>query len=117
MKATVLDTETGDRRTSNGIRTFEWEENNWSCDCNRAKFFGAAVAAEMDKRMRDRDPDLLPHQSVCFGRRRFLVIEAEPEDDDDYACTLAELNAGYPDELLAAHGIANNKAQILSEAK
>jgi len=36
-------------------------------------------------------------------------VSAEPENDDDYACTLAELNAGYQAELLAAHGIANKR--------
>ncbi len=108
MKATVLDTETGERRTSEGISTFQWEENNWSCDCNRATFFGDDVDAEMDRRMRECNSDLLSHQSVCFGCQRFLVSASESEGEDDYACTLAELNAGYPADLLVTHGIANN---------
>ena len=107
MKATVLDTETGERRTSEGIRTFEWEENNWSCDCNRAKLFGDEVDLEMDRRMRVQHPDLLPHQADCWGCKRFLVVAQEPEGDEDWDTTLTELNAGYPAELLAAHGIAN----------
>ena len=107
MKATVLDTETGERRTSAGVQTFEWEENNWSCDCNRAKMFGDDVDFDMDRRMRVLHPELLPHQSYCYGCKRFIVVAAEPEDDGDYACTLAELNAGYPAELLEEHGIAN----------
>jgi len=107
MKATVLDTETGERRTSEGIRTFEWEENNWSCDCNRANLFGEDVEFEMDRRMRVQHPDLLAHQSCCWGCGRFLVVAQEPEGDEDWVTTLTELNAGYPVKLLAAHGIAN----------
>ena len=100
MRATVLDTETGERRTSEGIRSFEWAENNWSCDCNRAKLFGEDVDREMYRRMRERHPELLSHQSYCFGCKRFVVIAAEPDGDDDYEYTLRELNAEYPVELM-----------------
>ena len=47
MKVTVLDTETGERRTSTGMRTSEWEYGNWSCDCNRALLFGEGVMHEL----------------------------------------------------------------------
>jgi len=57
----------------------------------------------MERRMRERHPELLPHQSYCWGCRRFLVVAAKMNHPGDY--TLAELNAGYPKELLVKHGI------------
>lgn len=88
MIATLLDTVTGDIRISAGINTFQWEENNWSCDCNRESFFGVDS-----------------NEGRCIGAKRFIVIKAEKELDDDYDCTLAELNIDYPKELLANYGI------------
>jgi len=93
MKVTLLDTQTGKTKESEGLRTFEWAENNWSCDCNREIiFFGF---------------DCTPCRS-CLGCNRFIVIKAEVETDDDYECSLFELNEGYPPDLLAKHGIYPN---------
>jgi len=86
MIATVLDTETGVTRVSSGIRTWEWSDNNYSCDCNRGLLFGV-------------DNDL------CL-EERFIVIKAEhTEKDDDPETTLEELNEGYPKELLIKHEV------------
>ena len=95
MKVTVLDTETGKTAEGNGPRSWEWAENNWSCDCNRKLMFG----------------------THCDGCYRYLVVKAEMNDPDDYEYTLAELNAGYPAELLAAHGIVNASGQTQPDAK
>ena len=92
MKATILDTKTGLRQTVEGPRSWEWAENNYSCDCNRNPWH-----AETGK------PD-----GICEGRERFLVVAAEMNDPEDYEYTLAELNNGYPPELLKAHGIGQN---------
>lgn len=43
--------------------------------------------------------------NFCKGCKRFLVIEAEMNDPEDYEYTLEELNDGYPKELLRKHGI------------
>jgi hypothetical protein len=89
MTATLLDTQTGETRTVNGPRSWEWAENNWSCDCNRMNAFG--IEAEVE--------------NVCSGCHRFIVIDADFNDQDDYHYTLRQLNEGYPIELLTKHGI------------
>jgi hypothetical protein len=86
MKATILDTKTGLRRTVDGPRSFEWAENNFSCDCNRNLW----------------QADTGKPQGICEGRERFLVVAAEMNDPEDYEYTLSELNDGYPPELLKA---------------
>ena len=86
MKVTLLDTKTGKTEESIGISTYEWEEGNYSCDCNRERFFGI-------------DSDC----NYCIGGKRFIVTKAELETDDDYECTLQELNSAYPPELLIEH--------------
>jgi hypothetical protein len=84
MRVTLLDTETGETRLVGGISTFDWAENNWSCDCNRSRLFNA-----------DGDED------HCVGSHRFIVVHAVVElVDSDYPATLRELNADYPPELL-----------------
>lgn len=85
MKATILDTVTGEKMTVDGPRSFEWAENNWSCDCNRNPF----------------DVDTGKPDGVCEGCERFLVVEAVMDDPDDYEYTMDELNEGYPAELRA----------------
>jgi len=91
MKVTLLDTETGETRESSGISTFSWAENNWSCDCNRETFFGVETEG-----------------NYCLGGKRFLVIRAEVEGEHDYECSLEELNADYPRELLERHKLTSN---------
>ena len=82
MKAVVLDTVTGETKVMEGIRSFDWAEGNYSCDCNRG--------ADLD--------------AVCKSER-FLVIEAEFNDPDDYEYSLFELNENYPVELLKLNGM------------
>lgn len=89
MRATILDTQTGLRKTVDGRTAFQWAEGNFSCDCNRNVW-------EPDK----------PPPFRCQGQKRYLVVAATmdwPEDKIPY--TLEELNAGYPKELLEQHGI------------
>lgn len=88
MKITVLDTNTGKTAESLGISTFEWKENSWSCDCNREVLFSVNDCS-----------------GICLGGKRFIVIKAEVENEDDYECSLWELNREYPEELLAKYGI------------
>lgn len=85
MNATLLDTVTGKTKKVNGPRSFEWAENNWSCDCNRNCF----------------DIDILD-TGICEGGKRFLVIKAE-FDEGEEKYTLRELNSDYPKELLDKH--------------
>ena len=85
MKATILDTVTGEMKTVDGPRSWEWAENDWSCDCNRNLW----------------DVDTGKPESVCEGCERFLVVEAVMDDPEDYEYTLDELNGGYPAELRA----------------
>jgi len=94
MKATVLDTVTGKRIVKDGIRSFEWACNNWSCDCNRQLLFGIDEG-----------------DGICIGGKRFLVVSAEMNDSEDDDYTLEELNSEYPVELLIAHGIVPLKGR------
>lgn len=84
MKATILDTVTGEKMAVDGPRSWEWAENNWSCDCNRNPW-GVPTGK----------PD-----GVCEGCERFIVVEAVM-NALDYEYTLDELNEGYPAELRA----------------
>lgn len=87
MIATILDTRTGLIGTKQGVRSWEWAENNYSCDCNRNLW-------EADD-----------NPGICKGCTRFLVIKAEFNDPEDYEYSLVELNEEYPVELLQLHGI------------
>ena len=87
----VLDTETGRTASKGGLTAFEWEDNNWSCDCNRAGLF-------MDDREYWRWTD------HCKSDR-FVVVESYPSGD------IERMNEGYPDnarqmalEWRSAHG-------------
>lgn len=88
MIAVVLDTVTGKSTSVQGHRSFEWAENNWSCDCNRS------IAMKVN----------LPSSGVCDGCKRFIVIDAKFENYD-FKYSLFELNEEYPLELLGKYGI------------
>lgn len=88
MKATVLDTKTGKTAISEGIRSWDWAEGNWSCDCNRQYLFG-----------------IEDNGGVCLGGKRYIVIKADFDMPEDYEYSLLELNSYYPAELLKEHGI------------
>lgn len=94
MKATILDTKTGLKATIDGPRSWEWVENNYSCDCNRNPW-----NADTGK------PD-----GICEGCERFIVVAAEINSPDDSEYTLEELNKGYPKELLRAHGVVTSNS-------
>lgn len=87
MKATILDTVTGKTAVIGDVPTYEWEDGNFSCDCNRNPWGVDTGAVE----------------NVCEGAHRFLVIAIEKETADDYDITLEELNGGYPEELVRKH--------------
>ncbi len=90
MKVTILDTDTGARRTTEpdfDFTDYWWAEGNGSCDCNREIVFGV-----------DEEMDALLGENICHGARRFLIVEA---DGNQYS--LEDLNADYPVELRRAH--------------
>ena len=86
MIATILDTKTGLKKKQYGVRSFEWAENNYSCDCNR-DLWGE-----------------ISDDGICAGCKRFIIVDAEFEEDDDLY-PLKELNSKYPKELLEKYGI------------
>ena len=88
VKAIILDTKTGKTAETNGPRSWEWAENNYSCDCNRQIIFG-----------------IYEHDGICKGGKRFIVIHAEFDDPADYEYSLSELNSDYAPELLREYGI------------
>jgi len=93
-RVVLLDTETGVKvEVPNKVSIFDWVDNNWSCDCNRANYFNEEVYDEINERK---------PEGYCWGCERFLVVAC---DDPEY--TLQELNAGYPPELLAKFGITS----------
>lgn len=89
MKLTMLDTKTLAKLDfEDGGDAYWWAEGNGSCDCNRATRMlgGEAVENEILSK-------------ACVSER-FLIVAC-----DDPGYTLAEMNDGYPKELLAKHGI------------
>lgn len=71
---TLLDTVTGQTVVvTDQPSVFQWEDNNWSCDCSRGPYFGL---------------DYPSCQAL-----RFLVISTEPPLPG------VDLNSDYPDEL------------------
>lgn len=78
----LLDTETGERRTSeNQFSAFWWAEGNGSCDCNRAGYF-----------------DVEHEAGICAGATRFLIVRASTT-----VYNLDELNHAYSEELRRRH--------------
>ncbi len=92
MKLTLLDTETGEESTESEEEwsAYQWEDGNWSCDCNRYQYFDVEE----------------PHDSgICFGAKRFLVIAFEKESPDEDDTSLEALNFDYPEELKRKFGL------------
>jgi hypothetical protein len=108
MNITVLDTETGERLIARGQILGEWIDGNFTCDCNRAMFFGEQVYEEMVRRTAARFPDTPPGKSCCFGSVRFLAVKCESARTSYTPCDIRRLNADYPAELVEKHlGILN----------
>ena len=84
MKVTVLDTVTGKTKVVSGYGSFQWAENNLSCDCNRNEW----------------DVDIELNDDYCHGSHRFIVVDAE-FDIGETMYTIKELNKDYPDGLLS----------------
>lgn len=77
-----------------------WTEGNGSCDCNRAGHCGAEE--EMEAALSKAHPELLPHQSLCYGCKRFIAVDVEGDFEGlSKEQLLKALNSGYPKELLA----------------
>lgn len=99
---TVFDTVTGEKRaTSEQPRYFEWEENNWSCDCNRSGLFDPSIGDEMAEKMRELHPGIPEHVGICLESERFIVVDFEPKGSTD----LWRMNCRYPPEMLSKYGI------------
>ena len=74
---TVLDTVTGETAGSSSWPAQWWMEGNGSCDCNRELLFGRDTS-----------------DGTCICCKRYVIIEAS-------GLKVEELNAGYPDDVLA----------------
>ena len=85
MKVVILDTQTGERKTTD--ESFDWDaywwaEGNGSCDCNREiPFVGLDFS-----------------DCFCKGAKRYLIVEAESKE-----YSLDEYNSDYPAELKEKH--------------
>ena len=84
MTVTFLDTQTGETCESCDLDEHLVVDGNWSCDCNRSALFGVHLQSN----------------GLCVGRKRFIAIQSS-----DPGCSMKELNADYPTDLLKAHGI------------
>jgi hypothetical protein len=76
MIPTFLDLRTGKTAKGSDMPVFWWTEGNGACDCNRAIHF-EGVAEEMNARQHIDKPELLAHQSLCYGCKRFVAIDVE----------------------------------------
>ena len=88
MRAVILDVQTKQTFIVDGPSTFDFVDGNYACDCNRHPGVGTAS-----------------QDGVCEGSRRFIVVEADITDPEDFPASLLELNSGYPRTLLAQYGI------------
>lgn len=80
MKATILDTYTGETRTIKGLSVVELREGEWSHDRLRGTLFGNAINERQQ----------LPE------RHRFVVVSLTEGDPTNY---------GYPTALVALAGL------------
>lgn len=80
MKCLLLDIQTNRLKWHSGPDTFNWAQNNWSCDCNRMGVFGDTSEGD-----------------YCVGGHRYLIVDYHLEDEDDYYVeSFDELNRDYP---------------------
>jgi hypothetical protein len=80
---TLLDAVTGDIRVVEGIREFEWVENNLSCDCNRSTFF-----------------DNWGESNTCVAIRYIIIDVVYDNPDMLYNYKTYQFNQDYPKYLL-----------------
>jgi hypothetical protein len=73
MIPTFLDLRTGKTTKGYDMSYFWWTEGNGSCDCNRVRGFGVALAAELEAQ----------HSGVCYGCKRFVAIDVEGDLEYD----------------------------------
>lgn len=74
----LKDRETDETVVVAGLTVYDWTEGNWSCDCNRATYFGA------NKLVAD----------VCRGAERYVIAEVDPMPA---GYTIRDFNRDYPD--------------------
>jgi hypothetical protein len=82
VTVTILDTETEETVETTEYTAAWWATGNGSCDCNRSLRFSADL-----------------HTATC-GNSRYIITAIE-----GYDISLAELNEGYPDEVLQRYGV------------
>lgn len=87
MRATILDTATGETAIDDRPDTWYWTDGNGACDCNRELRFPEV-------------PGVRAHNDtgICQGAQRYLIVAA----DTDLA-SLEELNSNYPPDLLTRY--------------
>jgi hypothetical protein len=79
-----------------GFSVFWWTEGNGSCDCNRAIHF-EGVDDEMNAQQHIDKPGLEPHQSLCYGCKRFIAIDVGGALEGlSKQQILSEMNSEYP---------------------
>jgi hypothetical protein len=102
MIPTFLDLRTGKTAKGNDMSVLWWTDSG--CDCNRMINFDEGVQEEMHAAQALAHSELQPHQSICFGCKRFVAIDVEGElvDVSWYGSTrmskeevLAVMNKGY----------------------
>jgi len=77
------------------FNVYWWTEGNGSCDCNRAIVCG--VYDEMEADLHHANPELLPHQSLCFGCKRFIAVDVEGDFEGMTKEDLIRaMNSDYP---------------------
>ena len=109
MIPTLFDLRTGKTAKGDDQSVYWWTEGNGSCDCNRMIHFDEATQEEMHTAQALAHQELQPHQSVCFGCKRFIAIDVEETDTDrnEEAHTkeqvLVAMNAEYANYLERAH--------------
>lgn len=81
MKITVLDTETGEKKTVCGQDPYEFEDGNWSCDCNRQSLF------EIDEEFKYCKSD------------RYIICKFEAENFEEES-SIYDLNSDYSRDLI-----------------
>jgi hypothetical protein len=106
MIPTFLDLITGKTAKGDDSSLFWWSEGNGACDCNRVIQFDESVVDEMDAQMRKDHPDMLPHQSFCYGCKRFVAIDVEGDLEGN---TKEQVLAGLNSEYASRPGLRSNE--------
>lgn len=74
MIVEYLDLKTGLKAKEKGVGLFSLIEGGWSCDCNRELAF-----------------DLNKNSNICLGCKRIIVINVEPETEEEKKLNIVEV--------------------------